>query len=79
LTIILDLPVAAGLVRAASRAGGEDRFEAKGEAFHGRLTEAFLRIAAEEPDRCVVIDAGGPPEDVETRIWSQVAPRLEHG
>jgi dTMP kinase len=79
LTLILDLPVAAGLARAASRAAGEGRFEAKGETFHRRLTEAFLRIAAEDPDRCVVIDADGPPEAVEARIWSYVAPRLEHG
>ena len=79
LTLILDLPVAAGLARAASRATGEGRFEAKGEAFHARLSEAFLRIAAAEPDRCALIDAVGEPDAVETRIWSHVAPRLVHG
>jgi len=79
LTLVLALPVATGLARAASRAAGEGRFEAKGEAFHVRLNEAFLRIAAAEPDRCVVIDATGAPDEVETRIWSHVAPRLAHG
>jgi dTMP kinase len=79
LTLVLDLPVAVGLARAASRAPGEGRFEAKGEVFHGHLKEAFLRIAAAEPDRCVVIDAAGAPDAVEARIWSQVAPRLAHG
>jgi dTMP kinase len=77
-TIVLDLPVAAGLGRAASRADAEGRFEAKGEAFHQRLSEAFLGIAAAEPDRCIVIDAAGAPEEVETRIWSHIAPRLGH-
>jgi dTMP kinase len=79
LTLILDLPMAAGLARAAARADGEGRFEAKGEAFHGKLAEAFLRIAAAEPDRCTVIDAGGAPDLVAARIWSRVGPRLEHG
>src|SRR5262249_42568147 len=45
LTLILDLPVDAGLARAASRAHGETRFEAKGEDFHRRLRESFLAIA----------------------------------
>jgi dTMP kinase len=79
LTLILDLPVETGLARAASRANAEGRFEAKGETFHVRLTQAFLRIAAAEPDRCVVIDAAGPPDEVAARIWPHVASRLEHG
>jgi dTMP kinase len=79
LTLILDLPIAAGLARAAARAAGEGRFEAKGEAFHRRLSAAFMQIAADEPGRCVVIDATGRPDEVESRIWPHVAPRLSHG
>ncbi len=79
LTLVLDLPVAVGLARAASRVTGEGRFEAKGEVFHGHLKEAFLQIAAAEPGRCVVIDAAGAPEDVAARVWSHIAPRLTHG
>ncbi|WP_306253882.1 dTMP kinase [Parvularcula sp. IMCC14364] len=56
LTFIFDLPVAAGLERAKTR-GGDDRFEKKGRAYHERVRSAFLQIAAEEPDRCKVIQA----------------------
>jgi dTMP kinase len=81
LTIILDLPVEKGLARAASRGGGEDRFEAKGAAFHERLRQAFLSIAVAEPDRCLVISADQTPDAVETAIWAAVEARLDlaHG
>ena len=77
LTLIFDLPVAEGLRRALSRNGGEERFEAKGEAFHERLRAAYLDIARNEPDRCVVIDAAASLDTVEAAIVVAVAPRLD--
>ncbi len=77
LTLILDLPVEVGLQRAAQRGEGEARFEAKGLAFHERLRQAFLQIAADEPARCAVIDADATPDEVEARIWNLVSARLE--
>ena len=77
LTLIFDLPVAEGLRRALSRNGGEERFEAKGEAFHERLRAAYLDIARSEPDRCVVIDAAASFDAVEAAIAVAVAPRLD--
>ena len=77
LTLILDLPIALGLARAASRPGAEARFEAKGEAFHSQLRDAFLEIAGREPERCRVIDAGGDPDAVEARIWAAEESRLQ--
>jgi dTMP kinase len=79
LTLILDLPVEAGLARAASRGGGEERFERKGHAFHQRLREAFLDIAAAEPQRCLVLDASAPPERVAEAVWTAVEARLQPG
>lgn len=81
LTLILDLPVEAGLSRAAGRAGGEGRFESKGHAFHERLRAAFLDIARLEPERCAVLSAEGDPDTVAARIWDVVAARLavSHG
>ena len=76
LTLILDIPVAIGLARAAMRDDGEARFEAKGEEFHERLRQAFLHIARREPDRCAVIDAEGSMEAIEGRIWAAVSERL---
>ena len=72
LTIILDLPVALGLGRAAHRGGGEARFEAKGADFHERLRRAYLEIAAAEPDRCRVIAADGDETAVAARVLAAV-------
>lgn len=59
LTLILDLPAEAGLARADARrgAGGADRFEKETLSIHQRRREAFLEIAANEPERCVVVEA----------------------
>lgn len=76
LTLILDLPVAMGLARAAGREGGETRFEAKGEAFHHRLREAFLAIAKAQPERCVAIDGTQGVEAVARAVWAAVETRI---
>ncbi len=76
LTLIFDLPVEDGLRRALSRNGGEERFESKGAAFHERLRAAYLAIAAEEPQRCVLIDATASLDAVEVAVRAAVDPRL---
>jgi dTMP kinase len=75
LTLVLDLPVATGLARAAER-GGDNRYERMGAAFHERLRTAFLEIAVGEPDRCVVVDADADLEAVAARIAAAVEKRL---
>lgn len=78
LTLILDLPAQEGLARAAARRGDGrvDRFEGEALAFHERLRQAFLAIAEEEPQRCVVIDASLSPDEVEEMILQAVASRF---
>lgn len=76
LTLIFDLPVEEGLKRALGRAGGEDRFESKGAAFHERLRAAYLDIARAEPERCSIIDATASLDGVEVAVWAAVEPRL---
>jgi dTMP kinase len=73
LTLILDLPAAAGLARAAGRGGAEARFESKGLVFHQRLRDGFLSVAAAEPERCVVVDADKPIDGVSNAIAEIVA------
>lgn len=75
LTLILDIPVEAGLGRAASR-GGEDRYERMDRKFHDRLREGFLDIARREPGRCAVIDAAGTVDEVQAAILGAVHQRL---
>lgn len=70
LTFILDVPVAVGLERANERRGKDaaDRFEGEGLSFHESLRDAYRKIAAENPARCVVIDADAEPSKVAERI-----------
>jgi dTMP kinase len=79
LTFILDVPAEVGLERASVRRGAEgaDRFEAESLDFHERLREAYLHLAASEPDRCVLINARESEAAVATRIWDTVAKRLD--
>jgi dTMP kinase len=77
LTLILDLPAAAGLARAAARSSSADRFERLDLSFHDRLRQGFREIAAAEPGRCVLVDASGEPETVRRVVLAAVAQRLE--
>jgi len=79
MTLLFDLPIAIGLMRAKTRAAGsrpetaEDRFEQEDLAFHERIRKGYLTLAAGEPDRFRIID--GTP-DVET-VHKEVCRCLE--
>ena len=73
LTLILDLDVDIGLKRAGARGGVEQRFESFDRDFHQKLRLSFLDIAARNPERCVVIDAGQSEEAVAAAIWTATA------
>jgi dTMP kinase len=76
MTLVLDLPVETGLLRALARGGDESRFEKFDIPFHEKLRQAFLDIARRAPDRCTVIDATGSEDDVAQAIWDAVARRF---
>ena len=75
-TIILDIDSQIGLARAKSRGGGEDRFEAKGKAYHEHVRAGFLEIAANASSRYVVIDANRKPDEIAADVWHVVHPYL---
>ena len=79
LTLILDVPAALGLKRAARRRGGAnpDRFEAETIDFHDKLRQAYLALAAAEPERCVVVDTAAPKEKVARQVWKAVNSGLQ--
>ena len=78
LTIILDVPVEIGLQRAAARRGegAADRFESEDVKFHQDLREAYRQIAAEDPSRCVLIDATAAPDAVAAQVWTALRDHL---
>ncbi len=78
-TLILDIPAEVGLGRARRRASAvaaPDRFEKEEMQTHEKRREAFLDIAAREPDRCHVIDAQRPEDDIAAEIAGIVDQRL---
>lgn len=82
LTILLDLEPEAGLRRAMTRnaaagtCAAEGRFEAESLAFHQRIRQGFLALAAAEPGRFVVLDAAAEPQAVHGRVLDAVLARL---
>ncbi len=70
LTFILDIPADKGLARAGLRRGTEvaDRFEKETIATHEARRQAFLAIAAEEPQRCKVINADRSVNEISAEI-----------
>lgn len=76
LTVLLDVDPATARRRRRSRAG-EDRLEAERDDFHERVRAAFLRLAAEAPERFLVVDGSGPVEEIAATIRTAVEPLLE--
>jgi dTMP kinase len=78
LTIILDVPVEVGMQRAAARrgSGAPDRFEAEDVKFHQQLRDAYRQIAADEPKRCVLVDANADANTVAASVWAVLRDRF---
>jgi len=72
LTVVLDLPAAAGL----ERIGTPDRLESEPLAFHERVRERFLEIARRGGSRYLVLDAGRPAEEVTAAVRARLEPVL---
>jgi dTMP kinase len=63
-TLLLRLDPAAGRARLAGRGEAPDRLEAEADAFFARVARAYEELAAAEPARLRVLDAGQAPEAV---------------
>ena len=74
LTFLLDLPPQRRLGRRPAR---PDRIEGRGADFFARVREGYLALAAEEPQRFVVIDAAGASRsEVHRQVVSALHERL---
>nr|WP_240895568.1 dTMP kinase [Kineococcus siccus] len=78
LTVVLDVDPATAAGRRGRDAGrpGEDRLEAESLAFHTRVREQFLDLAARAPARYLVLDAARPADAVQHRLREHLAPLL---
>lgn len=70
LIILLDISPEQGLARKRSL---KDRFELEDLSFHRRVREGYLKMAAAEPDRWLVIDASLPKGKIAEIIWDRVS------
>ena len=71
LTLVFDLPVEDALRRRSGR-GAEDRLELKGMEFQERVAAGFRAVAADEPDRVKLIDAGGSIAEVFSGVAAEL-------
>ncbi len=76
LTVLLDIPAEEGLGR--KRAKRQDRFERENIAFHHRVRDGFLKMAANEPGRWLVVDASQSKRKIAQIIWQRVSQLLSH-
>ena len=77
LTVLLDMPVETGLAR--KRTKKQDRFEREALAFHQRVRDGYLKLAANDPQRWLVVDASQPKSKIEQIIWQRVSQLLLRG
>jgi len=74
LTVLLDIPVEAGLARKKGKK--QDRFEQEDIAFHQRVREGYLKLAASEPERWLVVDATQSKDKIAEIVWEKVSQLL---
>ena len=70
LTILLDIPVEAGLAR--KKDARRDRFEQEDITFHQRVRAGYLKLSNEDPERWLVVDASLLKTEVAEIIWESV-------
>jgi dTMP kinase len=76
ITVLLDLDVAIGRSRLDGSRTRYDRLESEAAAFHTRVREAYLALAAAEPERFLVLDATLPVDELAERIRIRVSELL---
>ena len=74
LSVLMDIPVDKGFARKTGQEA--DRFEKEAKAFHQRVRKGYLKLAAEEPERWLVIDARLSKEKIKQIIWKKVSSLL---
>jgi len=79
LTVLLDIDVQEGLARKTQNGKEWNRLDAYTLDFHKRVRAGYLEMAKAEPQRWIVINAGGEWEAVQTALRSAILTRLTGG
>ena len=74
LTILIDVPVQLGLERTRRRAEWNRFEDTEALAFFQQVRDAYLGLAAEDPERWRVVDGSGSVEEADLAIRQVVAP-----
>lgn len=77
LTLLLDIDVEQGLARRHTGGGEWNRLDDYELAFHKRVRQGYLELAASEPNRWKVINASATPSQVQADLRGAVLSRLE--
>ncbi|MGX1702951.1 dTMP kinase [Microbacterium sp. NPDC055357] len=72
LTVLLDLDPEVARARLVADDKPFDRLEAEKHAFHARVREEFLALAAAEPERFLVVDAALAPDEIARFVRDRV-------
>ncbi len=72
LTVLLDIDPAAARSRLDADDKPFDRLEAEKDDFHGRVRDAYLRLADAEPERFLVLDASREPDAIADSIRARL-------
>jgi dTMP kinase len=75
-TVLLDLDVSIGRSRLDDARTRYDRLESEAAEFHGRVRDAYLALAAAEPERFLVLDATLPVEELAALVRARVSAAL---
>ncbi len=76
LTLFFDLPIENALLRTNNRTGAgeqKNRMDRETTEFYARVREGYLKIAANEPERFLVIEASGSTGEIKTRVLEIVS------
>ena len=74
LTLLLDIGAEQGIAR--GRGDGGDRIADAALEFHRRVNDGFRKIAAQSPERVIVLDAAQPATQVLDQALAAAEPRL---
>jgi dTMP kinase len=81
LTVLIDIETELGLERAHGRnrktQGVETRIDEQAVGFHRKVRDAYLQLAADEPDRVQLVDGSRSEDAVEKDVWNVVLERLK--